>query len=59
MPRSLPACTSSRVMLTSSGLGVGSPEGWLWEMMMLGAFSITAVDYGGAEHLGGTHHRAV
>ena len=27
MPRSLPACTSSRVMLTSSGLGVGSPDG--------------------------------
>ena len=42
MPSSLAACASSLVMATSSGLGVGSPLGWLWLTMMLGTASITA-----------------
>ena len=42
MPRSLPAWAMSLVMAASSGLGVGSPDGWLWLMMMPGTASMTA-----------------
>ena len=41
-PSSFPAAASSFVMATSSGLGVGSPDGWLWLTMMLGTDSTTA-----------------
>ena len=37
MSRSLPAWTMARVTETSSGLGDGSPDGWLWARMMAGA----------------------
>ena len=36
MPRSFAAWKISLVMAASSGLGVGSPLGWLWLTMMLG-----------------------
>ena len=35
----LPAAMSSLVTLASSLLGARSPEGWLWTMMMPGAFA--------------------
>ena len=48
MPRSLPAWTSSRVMDTSSGLGVGSPA-----RVVVGDDDAGGrIDYGGAQHLG-------
>src|SRR3972149_4281073 len=40
--RSEPASRISFVIATSSALGVGSPEGWLWTMIMAGQFSRTA-----------------
>ena len=43
MPSSLAAWDSSLVQATSSGLGVGSAEGWLWLTMMLGTASMTAL----------------
>ena len=49
MPSSLAACARLRVTAASSGLGVGSPEGWLWLTMMLGG----GLEDGGAQHLCG------
>jgi hypothetical protein len=37
-----PAARASAVRCRSSGLGVGSPEGWLWTRMTPEAFSRTA-----------------
>ena len=42
MSSSFAALTSLLVMVTSSGLGVGSPEGWLWAMMIWATASMTA-----------------
>ena len=36
------ACFSFRVIITSSGLGSGFFEGWLWATMTLGTASMTA-----------------
>ena len=42
MSSSFAACTSFAVIAMSSGLGVGSFEGWLWTMMTWGTASTTA-----------------
>lgn len=41
-PKSSPALAISWVILTSSGEGVGSPEGWLWTTMIAAQLRLTA-----------------
>src|SRR5438874_9375180 len=42
MSSTLPASTNCSVTLISSGEGVGSPLGWLWQTMTPGQLRITA-----------------